>query len=142
MTASPPPPSLPSTPEAFSNPTERWRLSPVAIKAFKEIATRWGLSFSEGAALLGMSEADWVGLQLDASARPLTQDQLTRVSALVGLYKGLAETFSEDLAAQWPRLRNAGPIFRNRTPIEGMIEDGIPSMLDARRAVEAVSGGL
>lgn len=122
------------------DPAERERLSPVALKSFSAIAARWRLTPTEAAALLDMSEETWAVLQ--AEPQPLTEDQLTRVSALIGLHSGLAETFSEDLATRWPRLKNAGPIFRNRTPIDAMIEDGTPTILDARRLIEAVSGGL
>lgn len=134
-------PLLPCNPEAFGDPVDRHRLTPVAIKAFKAIAARWDLSLAESAALLGMSEADWLLHQAGLSTRPLSQDQMTRLSALLGLYKGLVETFSEDVAARWPRLKNAGPVFRDRTPIRGMIEDGTPTILDARHLIEAVSGG-
>jgi hypothetical protein len=40
------------------------------------------------------------------------------------------------------RLPNKGPLFENRTPIETMIEGGIPTMLDVRRHVDALRAGL
>ena len=58
----------------------------------------------------------------------LSQDQLTRVSAIVGLFKGLHLLFADDMADRWTRLRNKGPLFENRTPIDAMIEGGIPMM--------------
>ncbi|MBV8755330.1 MAG: hypothetical protein JO328_20960 [Hyphomicrobiales bacterium] len=72
----------------------------------------------------------------------LSQDQLTRVSAVVGVFKGLHLLFANDMADRWGRLRNKGPLFDNRTPIETMIEGGIPAMLDVRRHVDALRGGL
>jgi hypothetical protein len=72
----------------------------------------------------------------------LSQDQLTRVSAVVGVFKGLHVLFADDMADRWARLRNRGPVFDNRTPIETMIEGGIPAMLDVRRHVDALRGGL
>jgi hypothetical protein len=72
----------------------------------------------------------------------LSQDQLTRVSALVGLFKGLALLFADDMADRWPRLANRGPLFARRTPIEAMVEGGIPRMIEARRYVDAARGGL
>jgi hypothetical protein len=46
------------------------------------------------------------------------------------------------MADRWPRLSNSGPIFENRRPIDAMIDGGIPLMLEARRYVDAVRGGL
>jgi hypothetical protein len=35
-----------------------------------------------------------------------------------------------------------GSLFENRTPIDTMIEGGIPLMMDIRRHVDALRGGL
>jgi uncharacterized protein (DUF2384 family) len=72
----------------------------------------------------------------------LSQDQLTRVSALVGVFKGLHLLFADEMADRWMRLPNKGPLFENRTPIEAMIEGGIPIMLDVRRHVDALRAGF
>ncbi len=72
----------------------------------------------------------------------LSQDQLTRVSAIVGLFKGLHLLFADSMADRWVRLRNKGLLFENRTPIEAMIEGGIPMMIDVRRHVDALRGGM
>ena len=77
-----------------------------------------------------------------ASGFPLSQDQLTRISALVGVFKGLHLLFADDTADTWMRRPNTGPLFDRLTPIEAMIEGGIPRMLDVRRYVDAVRGGL
>jgi hypothetical protein len=61
---------------------------------------------------------------------------------MVGVFKGLHLLFVDDMADRWVRLRNKGPLFDNRTPIEAMIEGGIPLMLDVRRHVDALRGGL
>jgi hypothetical protein len=72
----------------------------------------------------------------------LSQDQLTRVSAVVGLFKDLHLLFADEMADRWIRLRNKGPLFENRAPIDAMIEGGIPMMLDVRRHMEALVEGL
>ena len=61
---------------------------------------------------------------------------------MVGVFKGLGLLFADDMADRWPRLPNTGPLFARQTPIQAMIEGGIPSMLDVRRYVDAVRGGL
>jgi hypothetical protein len=72
----------------------------------------------------------------------LSQDQLTRVSALIGIFKGLHLLFADDMADRWPRLSNKGPLFNRVTPIQAMIEGGIPRMIEVRRYIDAVRGGL
>ena len=127
--------------QTFSQESDRSRLSDVALKAYVALTKRWELSNAEAAMLLGVSESTWD--RIKRGQRPtLNQDQLTRVSAMVGVYKGLHLVFADQMADRWPRLRNRGPLFENRTPIEAMMEGGIPRMLDVRRYIDAVRGGL
>jgi hypothetical protein len=126
----------------FADEGDRARLSPAAIGAMKGIAGHWQLRGHEIAALLGVSPSTWDRMAAGKWEQSLSQDQLTRVSAMVGLFKGLHLLFADDMADRWARLRNKGPLFDNRTPIEAMIEGGIPAMLDVRRHVDALRGGL
>jgi hypothetical protein len=128
-------------PQTFADERDRARLSEVALKAFLALSRAWDLSNAEASALLGVSAST-----LDRMKRgyqpTLSQDQLTRVSALVGVYKGLHLLFADETADEWARRRNSGPLFERETPIEAMIEGGIPRMLEVRRYVDAVRGGL
>jgi hypothetical protein len=72
----------------------------------------------------------------------LSQDTLTRISALLGVFKGLRLLFSEPLSDEWVRLPNKGPLYGNRRPLDAMIEGGIPKMLEVRRHIDALRGGL
>jgi hypothetical protein len=127
---------------AFAEERDRVRLSPAALKAMKGIAAHWHLRGHEIAALLGVSPSTWDRMAAGKWEQSLSQDQLTRVSATVGVFKGLHLLFADDMADRWPRLRNKGPLFDNRTPVETMIEGGIPAMLDVRRHVDALRSGL
>jgi uncharacterized protein (DUF2384 family) len=133
---------LPPFPQTFADEGDRGRLSPVAIKAMKRIAQHWRLKGQESAALLGVSDSTWDRMAAGKWDQSLSQDQLTRVSAVVGVFKGLHLLFADDMANRWARLRNKGPLFENRTPVDAMIEGGIPTMLDVRRHVDALRGGL
>jgi uncharacterized protein (DUF2384 family) len=135
-------PTVPLLPQTFVDESDRGRLSPVAIKAMKRIADHWHLKGHESAALLGVSASTWDRMAAGKWEQSLSQDQLTRVSAIVGVFKGLHLLFANEMADRWARLRNRGPLFENRTPIEAMIEGGIPTMLDVRRHVDALRGGL
>lgn len=128
-------------PQTFADESDRARLSEVALKAFLALSKAWDLSNAEAAALLGVSASTLD--RIKRGYRPtLSQDQLTRVSALIGVYKGLHLLFADETADRWARRPNRGPLFDRETPIEAMIDGGIPRMLEVRRYVDAVRGGL
>jgi uncharacterized protein (DUF2384 family) len=128
-------------PQTFADESDRARLSAVALKAFLALMKAWDLSNAEAAALLGVSASTLD--RMKRGYRPiLSQDQLTRISALVGVYKGLHLLFADETADEWARRPNRGPLFDRETPIEAMIEGGIPRMLEVRRYIDAVRGGL
>lgn len=135
-------PLAPVEVQTFSNAADRERLSAVAIKAFKALCDRWGLANAEAAALLGVSESTWDRVKRGTWKQPLSQDQLTRASAAIGVYKGLHLLFADAMADRWPKLPNSGPIFQRRSPVEAMVEGGIPIMLETRRYIDGVRGGL
>jgi len=126
----------------FSSAADRARLSKVALKAYLRLVGQWALTGLEAAALLDVSTSTWERLKQDGKDKALSQDQLTRISALVGIYKGLHLLFADDMADRWPRLNNTGPLFGRLSPIDSMVKGGIPQMLDVRRYVDAVRGGL
>jgi uncharacterized protein (DUF2384 family) len=128
--------------QTFAKEEDRKRLTPIGLKAFRALSERWDLSNPEAAALLGVSGSTWDRIKRGTWDQPLSQDQLTRVSAVVGVFKGLHLLFADSMADLWPKLVNKGPLFHRRSPVDAMIEDGIPMMLDTRRYIDAVRGGL
>lgn len=129
--------------EGFAAESDRTRLAGTALKAFRRLVEQWGLTSVQAAALLGVSVSTWERLKPESEGRrTLSQDQMTRVSVLIGIYKGLHLLFADAMADRWPMLPNTGPLFGGRTPVAAMIEGGIPLMLDIRRYVDAVRGGL
>jgi hypothetical protein len=128
--------------QSFAEPADRERLTATAIKAFRAIVEAWGVSNAEAAALMGVSPSTWDRVKRGTKADALSQDQLTRISALVGTFKGLHLLFADQMADRWPQLPNKGPLFANRRPIDALIEGGIPRMLEVRRYIDAVRGGL
>ena len=132
----------PVEPQSFARLEDRARLSAPALRAFRALTGQWLLNNGEAAALLGVSESTWDRIKRGSWDQPLSQDQLTRASAAIGLYKGLHLLFVDGMADRWPKLANKGPIFRQKSPVEAMIEGGIPVMLETRRHVDAVRGGL
>jgi hypothetical protein len=135
-------PTGPGPWQTFADETDRARLTPAALEAIRNLATAWSISRDETAALLGVSPSTWDRIKRDAWGQALSQDQLTRASAMIGVFKGLHLLFADAMADRWIRLRNSGPLFANRTPIETMIDGGIPVMIEVRRYVDALRGGL
>jgi hypothetical protein len=128
--------------QTFADETARTRLTPAALEAIRNLAGVWKMTGEEMAALVGVSPSTWDRINADKWKQTLTQDQFTRVSALVGVFKGLNLLFADDMADRWPRLPNSGALFANRTPVEAMIAGGIPLMIEIRRYVDALRGGL
>lgn len=132
----------PLEPQTFASEQDRSRLSNAAMTAFRSLVGVWKLTGAEAAALLAVSPSTWERMKKSDWAGALNQDQLTRVSALVGTLKGLRLLFADGLADEWPKLSNKGSLFSGDTPVAAMIEGGIPRMLEVRRHVDALRGGL
>jgi predicted DNA-binding protein (UPF0251 family) len=126
----------------FSGMADRARLSAVALKAYRRLVDQWGLTGQQAAALLDVSISTWERMKHEAKPKSLSQDQLTRISAMIGIFKGLHLLFADDMADRWMKLENRAPLFGRLSPIDSMMKGGIPQMLDVRRYVDAVRGGL
>jgi hypothetical protein len=118
------------------------RTHDVAAKAAARVAAAWKLTNADAAALFGMSQRTWSRIKAGEWGARADQDQMLRVSGLVGLYKGLHLYFSDKLADRWPGLANSGPPFLNRSPIDYMTAGGLPAILETRDYVDALRGGL
>lgn len=128
--------------QTFAAEEDRRRFTPAAAKAVVRLVEYWGASNGQSAALLGVSESTWDRIKAGKWDGVLSQDQLTRASALIGIFKGLHVLFADGFADRWPALVNRGPVFDRRSPIDAMIEGGIPRMLETRQYVDALRGGL
>jgi hypothetical protein len=137
-----PPPALSGGVQTFALEDDRRRLTNAAVKAVIRLIEAWDGSNAEGAALLGVSQSTWDRMKAGKWAGVLGQDQLTRASALIGVYKGLHLLFADGMADRWPKLPNRGPVFDRMTPVEAMIAGGIPRMLETRQYIDALRGGL
>ncbi|MEX2167109.1 MAG: antitoxin Xre-like helix-turn-helix domain-containing protein [Methyloceanibacter sp.] len=128
-------------PADLSDAAARSVLTPTAVKAVMRIADFWSLSAVDAAQLLGISERSWYRLKEDGRDS-LSQDLLTRISVLVGIYKGLRLLFSEPLVSEWVLRPNTHPLFNNQRPLDVMIKGGIPMMVRVRSYIDGLRGGL
>lgn len=121
---------------------ERERLSPSALKAFFNIADRWGIRDEEARSLLGgVSNGPYYNWKKQPD-RLLSADVLTRISYLIGTFKALNILYGEKLADEWVQLPNTNRIFAGRTPLDYMIRGGVPAMQVVRRLLDARRGGM
>jgi hypothetical protein len=127
----------------LSDANTRQQLTPAAVDGMVRLGEIWRLNSVEMRALLGdVSERTWFRMKKGEWPGALSQDSLTRVSALLGIFKGLRLLFSEPLCDEWVRLPNRGPLYGGRRPLDAMIEGGIPRLLEVRRHIDALRGGV
>lgn len=119
----------------------RARLSPAAIAAFFAIVEKWQLRNEDAMALLGgASHGRYFELKKNRKGL-LSQDELTRISLLIGIFKALNILFAQRLANQWATRPNSNPMFNNAAPLEFLTRAGVPGMLSVRRLLDARRGG-
>jgi hypothetical protein len=117
------------------------RLGPSAVKAFLKIRDLWELRDEDARQLLGgISNGAFYELKRKARGT-LDQDRLTRISILIGIFKGLNILYSKKLADRWILLPNENPMFEGETPLSYMIKGGLPSMVRVRQLLDSRRGG-
>jgi len=100
----------------LSRKENRTRLSPAAIKGLLRIAARWKLRDDDTRVLLGgISSGSFYALKSRAT-KTLDEDQLTRISLLIGIYKALNTLYGQKLADAWVELPNTNPMFGETRP--------------------------
>jgi uncharacterized protein (DUF2384 family) len=119
----------------------RARLTPAAISAFFAIVEKWDVRNEDAMALLGgASHGRFYELKKNRRGL-LSQDELTRISLLIGIFKALNILFTQRLANQWTSRPNSNPMFNNAAPLELLVRGGVPGMLGVRRLLDHRRGG-
>ncbi len=146
MATLPQPPSIPGysfdqAPD-LTKPAERERLSTSAIKAFVKIAEKWDLSEVQARGLLGgIASSTYHAWKTQPQGKKLDQDALMRISLVIGIYKALNIYFGKPWADRWVTLANRGPMFSGGAPIDYMLRQGQPGMMQVRRMLDSWRGG-
>lgn len=126
----------------LTDPAERERLSPSAIKAFVNICRKWNLSEQQSRGLLGgIASSTFHSWKTAPRGKRLDQDTLTRISLVVGIYKALNIYFAQPWADRWVTLANRGAMFDGKAPIDYMLRHGQPGMVQVRRMLDSWRGG-
>ncbi|ANK72881.1 antitoxin Xre-like helix-turn-helix domain-containing protein [Ensifer adhaerens] len=114
----------------------------VIVKAVVKACDLWNLTNREAAQLFDVPIATWNRMKAGDFKGRLDQDKRMRASLIVGIFKGLRLFFNGPLTYQWPKAVNTGPLFSGRSPVDLMIEGGIPVMMKVRRYLDGLRGGL
>lgn len=128
-----------ATPD-LSQFTVRERLSQSAMDGLLAIASKWRLPAEKIGELLGGVPRSTL-YRLKTAAGVLTQDQLTRISCLVGIYKALHILLPTEDADRWMTQPNDNPLFGGRPPLDYAIRNGIPGLQQIRNLLDAARGG-
>jgi hypothetical protein len=129
------------SPPDLSDLAERVRLSPTAIKGFLRTMEKWKIKDEDARQLLGgLSASSYYALKKSPN-RTLYQDNLTRISLLIGIFKALNILYSPSLADAWITRPNRNPMFGGMSPSAYIIKLGLPGMVNVRRLLDARRGG-
>jgi hypothetical protein len=136
-----PAPSSNPVPGLRPDPGVRRRLSGPALRTFFNIAAAWGLSVTEQRALLGWPAASTYHKYNSGDYGALSYDTLTRLSLVLGIYKGLHVLYPEaTFADAWVRMPNTNALFGGGAPITLMTDAGIDGLYRVRRLLDARRG--
>lgn len=119
----------------------RERLSQSAVDGLFAIAAKWQLSQEKVGELLGGVPRSTL-YKLKTAAGMLRQDELTRISYIVGIYKALHILLPEDWANRWMTQPNDNILFGGQAPVDFAIRNGIPGLQQIRSLLDAARGGL
>ena len=118
----------------------RERLSQSAVDGFFAIMDKWRLPLERAGELLGGVPRSTM-YKLKSAAGTLRQDELTRISCVVGIYKALHILLPDALADRWITQPNDNLLFRGQAPIDYMVRAGIPGLQRVRSFLDAERGG-
>lgn len=118
----------------------RERLSQSAVDGLFAIADKWKLRPEKMGELLGGVPRSTL-YKWKTAAGTLRQDELTRISYIVGIYKALHILLPEKWADQWMTRPNDNILFAGQSPIEFVIRHGIPGLQQVRSLLDAARGG-
>lgn len=118
----------------------RERLSQPAADGLFAIADKWSLSPETIGQLLGGIPRSSV-YKLKTAAGTLSQDKLTRISYIIGIYKALHILLPAHHADRWMTQPNDYFLFASQTPLDFVLRMGIPGLQQVRGYLDAARGG-
>ena len=125
----------------------RRRLSGPGLRAFVAIADLWGLTEDQRRLILGYPARStyqgWIKRARERRSITLKLDVLMRISAVLGIYKGLRILFADDdKGGEWLQMPHKARVFGGAPPIELVTKGTQDALLTVRRFIDATCGGL
>ena len=119
--------------------SEASRLSPAGVKAFFRIAGAWHLSIGEQRAALGnIAKQTLYNWRDNPGSARLNDDQLDRISYLLGIYKALHIVFTRpEQADTWIRRPNEAPPFGGKPAAAVLFSGKMEDLMRVRRYLDA-----
>ncbi|MGQ0620591.1 MAG: antitoxin Xre/MbcA/ParS toxin-binding domain-containing protein [Panacagrimonas sp.] len=131
------PSDAPASRATFSR-QDRARMAKMLMSLFEQ----WGIDVSTQAELLGLSKTSRTAIAKYKKGAPLpdSRDLIDRVGNLFGIHKSLRLLYphNRELVYSWLSLRNRS--LDNRTPLEIMLEQGLPGIAAMRGYLDFVRG--
>ena len=117
---------------------DRRALTGPALRAFFNIATRWGLGEAEQAAILGSPSPATLRLWQANEGDAIDEPTLIRISYVLGIYKSLNTLFSSpEQADSWMRAPNRASLFKGRSAIDLVSQGRLSDLRAVRRYLDA-----
>jgi len=111
------------------------------LRAFSNIAERWGLSIADQLKLLGIASRSTYFKWRREHAPRLPQDTLERLSYLLGIYKALQILLPDAGAADaWVRKPNSASPFSGRSALDRMLSGQVADLYVVRQYLDAERG--
>ena len=108
--------------------------------AFFNIMDEWDIDISQGKILLGnMKNTRFHELKKLKSGN-LSDDELDRLSYIIGIYTALKILFSDRNAKLWLHNNNQDPLFCGKSPLNYMLSGKLVALSDVRRYLDAARG--
>ena len=126
----------------FNSVEERERLSGPNLRAFFKMMEIWKVRDEDAKLLLGgMTNGPFYEMKKNPKGKVLDVDRLYRLSYLLGIFKAINILHGQALADRWVQLPNKNPLFGGKTPLQYMIQGGLPAMQNVRRLLDGRLGG-
>ena len=119
---------------------DRNRVDSVALKAFFNLATEWGLTPADQLTLLGQPSRRTFYRWRAGEVAGLPADTLERISVLLGIYKALAILLPiKERANVWVKRDNTA--FGGRSALDVMKQGRVDDLYQVRRHLDGWRGG-
>jgi hypothetical protein len=114
-------------------------LSPAGLRTFFRIADAWGMSLGEQRAALGnIAKQTLYNWRDHPESARLSDDQLDRLSYLLGIYKALHIIFTRpEQADSWIRRPNDAPPFGRKPAAATLFSGKMEDLMRVRRYLDA-----